>query len=164
MLDKEQQQQPQKENNHHHMLKDDFFLSNTRRPLLNTLKEMFSRKKQDSLYPAPSRPHAIPLHRALSCDATLCSWMGQEGYIRALTTVDPAALEEADEITGLYAFQLAALRRGDLDSSYQLLRMCPYLLDVTQIQQGRLVSSRKEKNNGADERGKLSWSSWSWSS
>ena len=81
--------------------------------------------------------------------------MGQEGYIRALATVDPAALEEADEITGLYAFQLAALRRGDLDSSYQLLRMCPYLLDVTQ----RPLSSRKEK--GADERGMLSWSSWS---
>ena len=70
-----------------------------------------------------------------------------------------ALAELVDEITGLYAFQLAALRRGDLDSSYQLLRMCPYLLDVTQIQ-GRLVSSRKEKN-GADERGKLSWSSWS---
>ena len=82
--------------------------------------------------------------------------MGQEGYIRALATVDPTALEEADEITGLYAFQLAALRRGDLDSSYQLLRMCPYLLDVTQ---GPL-SSRKEKK-GADERGMLSWSSWS---
>ena len=84
--------------------------------------------------------------------------MGQEGYIRALATVDPAAaLEEADEITGLYAFQLAALRRGDLDSSHQLLRMCPYLLDVTE--QGPL-SSRKEKK-GADERGMLSWSSWS---
>ena len=82
--------------------------------------------------------------------------MGQEGYIRALATVDPAALEEADEITGLYAFQLAALRRGDLDSSYQLLRLCPYLLDVTQ---GPL-SSRKVKKC-ADERGKLSWSSWS---
>ena len=83
--------------------------------------------------------------------------MGQEGYIRALATVDPAALEEADEITGLYAFQLAALRRGDLDSSHQLLCMCPYLLDVTE--QGPL-SSRKEKK-GADERGMLSWSSWS---
>ena len=155
ILDKEQQQQLQKENHHHHMLKDDFFLSNTRRPLLNSLKEMFSRKKQDSLYPAPSRPHAIPLHRALSCDVKFCSWMGQEGYIRALATVDPTALEEADEITGLYAFQLAALRKGDLDSSYQFLRMCPCLLEVKQDP----TQGRKEK--GCDEGGSTSrW--WSW--
>jgi hypothetical protein len=70
--------------------------------------------------------------------------MGQEGYIRALATVDPTALEELDEITGFYAFQLAALRRGDLDFSYHLLRKCPYLLEVKQD----LLPPRKEKGGG----------------
>ena len=122
ILEEEKEQQQQQ--------KDAFFFLSNTRPLLSTLKEMLSRKKHQQ-YPTPSRPHAIPLHRALSCDVTFCSWMGQEGYIRALVTVDPTAVEDADEITGLYAFQLAALRRGDLDSSYQLLRMCPCLLDMT---------------------------------
>ena len=82
----------------------------------------------DPLYPISTCPYVIPLHRALSCDVRFCSWMGQEGYIRALATVNPTSLEVRDDLTGLYAFQVAALRRGDLDSSYHLLRMCPYLL------------------------------------
>ena len=81
-------------------------------PLLQSLKEMlFFRTKQQNdhdLYPVPSHPHAVPLHRALSC---------------ALVTVNPASLEEEDELTGLRAFQLAAVRKGDLDSSYYLLHL-----------------------------------------
>ena len=82
----------------------------------------------DDIYPTPSRAHTIPLHRALSCDVKFCSWMGQEGYMKALVKVDPSALTRQDEITGLYAFQLAALREGDLDSGYHMLRMAPELL------------------------------------
>ena len=100
-------------------------------PLLQSLKGMlFFRTQQqddDALYPVPSRPHAVPFQRALSCDVRFCSWLGQEGYIQALVTVNPAAREKEDKLTGLYAFQLTALRKGDLDSSYHLLPMCPYM-------------------------------------
>lgn len=59
------------------------------------------------------------------------SWTGylKEAYIRALAMVYPTSLEEADETMGFYVFQLAALWRGDLDSSHHLLRMCLYLLE-----------------------------------
>ena len=59
-----------------------------------------------------------------------CSWMGQEAYIKALVKVDPSALTNQDEITGMYAFQLAALREGDLDSGYHLLRMAPHIFQI----------------------------------
>ena len=45
--------------------------------------------------------HPVPSHRSLSCDVKFCSWLGQ--YIQALVTVNPAALEEEDELTGLDA-------------------------------------------------------------
>ena len=56
-----------------------------------------SKKSDDDIYPVPSRPHAIPLHRALSCDVKFCLWLGPEGYIKALVEVDPSALTKQDE-------------------------------------------------------------------
>ena len=57
--------------------------------------------------------------------------MSPEGYIKALVKVDPIALIQQDEQTGLCAFQIAAMRTGDLDSGYNLLRMAPYMLHGT---------------------------------
>jgi hypothetical protein len=94
----------------------------------NTLKSLLIPKLK--FYPTPKRSHPIPLHRALSCKTSWCSWVGHEGYIQALVKVNPRALEEQDPLTGLFAFQIAALRTGDLDSVYNLLRMAPNLVPL----------------------------------
>ena len=90
----------------------------------------------------PKRRHPIPLHRALSCNSTWCSWAHKEGYIRAMVRINPKAVEEVDPLTGLYAFQIAALRSGDLDSGYNLLRMAPHLAGLND---GRVPLSYRYK-------------------
>ena len=71
--------------------------------------------------------------------------MSPEGYIKALVKGDPIALIQQDEQTGLCAFQVAALRTGDLDSGYNLLRMAPHMLHGTNPSQSKTNISEDVK-------------------
>lgn len=109
----------------------------------NTLKSLFIPKLKLYSYATPKRLHPIPLHRALSCKTCWCSWMSHEGYIQALVKVNPKAIQEQDPLTGLFAYQIAALRTDDLDSVYNLLLMAPDLLPSKNMKSNCLTGIAK---------------------
>lgn len=53
------------------------------------------------------------------------SWLRD---VENIINVNPASLVEKDPLTGLYPYQLAALRVNDLESGYELLRRAPFPL------------------------------------
>ena len=83
----------------------------------------------------PNRRGQLPLHLALQND---CAW----SIVRALLVQAPSSLHTRDPVTGSLPFVDAARDGLELNTTYQLLRAAPELL---QIETKRSISSAEDE-------------------